>query len=1346
MSQPRHEQPPPDGRTPAVVLFVDISGFTVVTETIMQQDREAAEVLAEVMRGIFSPLVEAVNQRGGFVATFAGDAFTAVFPIPLTARSPQTTVNQALAAAWHIKEWIAAQPVQTTPYGSFTFAAKQGMAIGDLNWQQVATNDPDTRPVPRHYYSGSAVIDATTAETHAQPGQLLITTAVADHLQDHVQMQPHGDFWRVTGVADPVFQTPVANTPPPLIPQPTSSQLDETRGEFRQVVTLFLNVRRPEQLTTVLRELAHYQTQYGGYLAHIGLDDKGINLLLFWGMPTTYENDTERALMLAHHLRQALPRSIRAGLTYRLVYAGLVGGAQQETYTGYGHGINLAARFMMAAPWGELWLDEELAQRANRTFNLQPIGYLSFKGVATEQPVFALRGRRNRPPVAPAPGQLVGRTAELDALAHFVAPLQDGRFAGTLLITGEAGVGKSHLARAFFGRWQDQSGGTVFVCPANTTNRQPFNPFRLWLRSYFGQANDRSPERNLARFNRQMDQLLAHAQTEETDHQPNADLVQQLDRTRSVLAALLNLHWPNSLYDQLDPQGRFDNTLTALKSLILLESRRQSLILYLEDAHLLDGESRQALRFLVRNLIGYPLAIIATGRPSLPADGFGLDVPYRAIELGPLDPTLLPDLAHAILDAPIAPDLQQLLARRCEGNPFFAEQILLYLREQALLVQDKQGRLTAAELPAHTLPADVRTLLMARLDQLPTGVRELVQMAAVLGRAFDVPLLSALVAEAGGSTAVVPEEIPHYIQAATEAGIWAEPAADPHRYLFAQALLRDAAYAMQSRTRRRLLHTLAAQTIEHLHAADLSPHYATLAYHTQFAEQSDAAWRWHWLAGQQAAAEYANQTAVTHFSQALSLLPAEAREQRYDLLLAREQVHELQGNRAAQAEDLTELAGVIDGEGAPLTRQTAVLLRQAHLANATDRYKQGITLARSAIDLAQKAGLIDVEAHGYWCWSSALSHQGQHGAAHEMGQKALHLARQAAKSQLEEQILRSLGRYCLFLGTYEQAEAYYQAALAMNQASGNRRFEADALNGLGSSQWLRGRFADAQRYYEASMAIRQMIGDGPGLAIALQNMALVTNTAGDYYQSWQYHQQALAVCREVGSRRGEAATLGNMAVVMDRLGLLAETRPLYEESIRIRQEIGDRTGEAESRGNFSYHLVRVGQPDLACEQAAQAVALIEAAAAPHGAAYHLRMSGYALESRGDWAAAQQAYEQAIAIWQDLAQQELPLEAVAGLVRLCLREGNADEALALTEQIWPYLDGRSGHGWFAPSRVYVTAYEAFMFVGDERAEKVLASTGLCYDRHKSGGLKIAGNPPSPKLAREKRDWNSLPDEG
>jgi predicted ATPase len=167
----------------------------------------------------------------------------------------------------------------------------------------------------------------------------------------------------------------------------------------------------------------------------------------------------------------------------------------------------------------------------------------------------------------------------------------------------------------------------------------------------------------------------------------------------------------------------------------------------------------------------------------------------------------------------------------------------------------------------------------------------------VLGREFAVQVLSRMLHD--------PLALSAHLRAAEDAAIWS--ALSQLRYLFKHALLRDAAYDMQLRARLHALHQLAAESIQQLFASDLAPYYATLAYHTEQAGLLPEAARWYKQAGEQAAAQYANQSAIVHFSKALALTPESEVAARRDILLARVDVFNLLGDRNAEEHDLDML-------------------------------------------------------------------------------------------------------------------------------------------------------------------------------------------------------------------------------------------------------------------------------------------------------------------------------------------------------------------------------------------------------------------------------------------------------
>ncbi len=297
------------GTFPAAALFLDMSGFTHMTDSLMQHGQLGAEALTVVMRAVFDPLIARVEQNGGFIARFEGDAFHAVFPAAPDGLSE--VAGCALAAAWAMQDWLQAHPTHDTPFGQFNLAAKVGLDIGTLEWGVIQSDD-GRRAL--YYFRGPVIEGSAAAQSFAARGDVLITAAVRMAAAGLVNCEPVPDDPAVSRV------TSFGGAPPaPLLPEPVAADPAlvvrfvppevltlAVSGEFRHVVSLFIHLARPPTDT----ELEHFMAtvfalldRYGGALAGMGFGDKGPNLLLFWGAPTSTENDVTRAAGFALDLR-----------------------------------------------------------------------------------------------------------------------------------------------------------------------------------------------------------------------------------------------------------------------------------------------------------------------------------------------------------------------------------------------------------------------------------------------------------------------------------------------------------------------------------------------------------------------------------------------------------------------------------------------------------------------------------------------------------------------------------------------------------------------------------------------------------------------------------------------------------------------------------------------------------------------------------------------------------------------------------------------------------------------------------------------------------------------------------
>ena len=1122
------------GRLAAVCLFVDTAGFTPLTSALMAHGAEGAEVIAAILQAVFRPLVNAVYDHGGFVAGFAGDSFKAVF-----AGDDQATFHRCVLAADAMRQQMATQTQLDTRFGRFEFAVKIGVAAGAVDWAiwRGATAAVDQQAAA-YTFDGAALNECMTLDAELNGGEVGLSAGVYQRLDTALfHVEERGQHWRLHGIApqlgglasnQPIETSPNAPMTTPFMPPALG--LLRTSGEFRQVVSVFINL---SEIPTGAAGLALQHTlfaalqRHGGYLCRIGrigAADAGATLLLFWGAPTSVENDLARALNFVLDVQRDISVPLRAGITNQLAYAGFVGAAQREEYTCYGSAVNLAARLMLVAEWHEILLDASSARHAGTAFVCEPKGTRQLKGFATAQPIFGLKAVRWNPMRYPRP--LIGREREL---AQIEQELERGRNEPTrsriIQVIGEAGIGKSRLVHAV----QMRVRGQWFSCPADQLARQSLHPFRYFLRHYFAQSPTQTDDENKRLFEYGIEALIGVT--------ADAALQRELDRVRSLLGALVDLFWPNSLYAQLDPKGRFDNTLLALQALFKAESARRPLVIQIEDAHWLDPDSALCITQLQRTTAAYPIALLLTARtaPILPAVG---DV--STIHLLPLQATELAQLAADVLQTTISPALVELLVNRAEGNPYFAEQLLLFLQEHRLLVP------TATGLAPHhadaALPGNVRALLTARLDRLPPTVKHTVQTAAVLGREFDAGLLRHMLAADDAMTT---------IETAAAADIWR--LVRPDVYSFSHDLLRDAAYEMQLRAWQRRMHQLAATTLE-TYYPDLAPHVGALAHHYERALLNDQACIYLERAADQARHAFENSSALDYGARLIALL-----------------------RQAAAPHSLIN-----------------ALLNQVVVLEHTGAWAAARAIVSEALELASQHELpaLQAQARGWLGHLARLA--SEYAQALEYQIHALHWYQTSDDATGLAQTLNRIGLIYKDQGAFDQALVYHEQALTTIQTNANSMGVAHTMTNIGLIHWHRGDYAQSLAWYETALQISRDVGDKIQISRIFTNMGLTYWHKGEPDQALHYYGQALATEQQLGNRANTARILGNVGMIYVDTHQYTVALSYLDQALALDRELENLAGVARHLGNSGLIYGNEGQFDRAIALHQQALAIDQA--------------------------------------------------------------------------------------------------------------------------------------------------------
>lgn len=1154
----------------AVSLFVDLSGFTRMSESLMSYGTDGAEILASVVQDIFDPLVDMVRQQNGFVTGFAGDAFTALFPLSDSKDNNIRVFRRGLAAACDILGHNRADAGHKTPVGTFHFDVKMGLAAGDVKWGILRSDEQPYRHT--FYFRGTAIDLCASAEHKAERGHLVIDRSVFPAIAPWVECEPlsanHYRFIRshlpppelantasmpATDVFDPQALNPadmIAFFPPEIV-------YSQTPGEFRNVVTVFISIKGLDSdaaIRAFMGPVFDLVVRYRGMLTRLDFGDKGNTLLLYWGAPIHFENVVDRALNFVLDLKKAVGVDFRVGVTYRPMYAGLTGTPQQSDFACYGVGVNLAVRQMMAADWGEIFLDQMVMRAIGSQFETVFRGQMAFRGFEDEEPVYQLKGLNLKAHTILYNGHLIGREAELARLQNFVAPIltaDERRFAGMIVVRGEAGIGKSRLIYEFREQLKQQHLVWWCYCVCDEILRQSLNPFKAFLRTFFHQSTAQSLEVNRKQFDFNWDHLLGQLQM--VDHVPNPDeTLQRLDRIRSLISWLLDLSDPDPAFLRLDARLRKTNLLNALKQFFKALTWLRPVVISMEDIQWIDADSRELLQLLMTNMAAFPVVIICATRPvedDSVTKWSGADIPFEQIELNVLSRPGLMAMTQQILGNPVDGEVIDFLVSKTHGNPFFVEQLLLSLKEGGFLYMSHNGSGKASSEPGRyrlksaakaTIPTTIQDTLISRLDRLPMEVKHVVQTASVLGREFDIPVLERMLSE--------DHELGPKMKTAVRAAIWV--AQSDISYIFKHALMRDAAYNMQLRSRLRFLHGLASDSIEQIYEADLRPHYGDLVVHLERSDDIDRAIHYLKLAADYASENYQNADALDYYSRLISHLQHK---------FAHASASERAGLYADLVLGMREKMNVLK-----LVGQDAALEK----------------LMKAALDLAMASGDARLVGEIHLC--EAGFHRDRDKldlAAQQYGIALDYLRRVDARDRIQV-IYSGLGLIAMFHGRYDEAMDYFEQRLALARALQDTESELRTISQLGLVYKMMGEYDRALEFFEKRLVKAEENDDLGGIYMSLGNIGNIHALRGNFEQAETCFLRSLEILEKMGDLRRKMIMLGNLSTLNYNRGSYDKALIFARDMLSISQELNDMRGMSLALGRMCSHYMAEGRYDL----------------------------------------------------------------------------------------------------------------------------------------------------------------------
>jgi DNA-binding CsgD family transcriptional regulator/tetratricopeptide (TPR) repeat protein len=385
----------------------------------------------------------------------------------------------------------------------------------------------------------------------------------------------------------------------------------------------------------------------------------------------------------------------------------------------------------------------------------------------------------------------------------------------------------------------------------------------------------------------------------------------------------------------LSPEAVRVRTFEALRHLVLAASRRETLVVAVEDVHWADDTSERFLASLASAIAGARVLLLATYRPGCRPAWLELSHSTQ-IALPRLGPSESLEVVRSVLAQDDVPEaLARAILDRGEGNPFFLEEL-------ALATHSDDGD--------DEVPRTVEDVLMARIDRLEKGPRAVIQAAAVLGRRFPVRLLASVWSSS--------EPLQPCVEDLTREEYLVEAEVDGERgYEFKHALTQDVAYASVSAPSRAALHEAAGSRLEDLYAGRTEEVDGLLALHWSKTDDAARAVAYLSRAAERSFRGYAHAEASTTFREALrhaERLPSSIRERRVAELSLRlvASIYFL-GLMEESEEVLTGLRTRIDALSDPALACSHQFW-SAHTASHLGKPDDAERAARAAIDLAER--------------------------------------------------------------------------------------------------------------------------------------------------------------------------------------------------------------------------------------------------------------------------------------------------------------------------------------------------------------------------------------------------------
>ena len=903
--------------------------------------------------------------------------------------------------------------------------------------------------------------------------------------------------------------------------------------DLRQLIRSYQNA--------IVTEVARYDAHVAQYL--------GDGVLVYFGYPRAHEDDPERAVraalaivrvIAAQRSPAGLPLAAHIGIATGLVVVGdLLGAGAAKEHAVVGETPNLAKRLQELAAPGEIMISAQTRALIGSVFEMRDLGPQTLKGMSAPIVAYSVLSERavetrfeaHRGAHLTA---MVGRDGELALLAERWQRATKGE-GQVVLVTGEAGIGKSRIIRAL----EDALASEPHV--------------RI--------SNQCSPYHSDSALHPMIQQLLraasiGHAEGVELQLDRLEALLEGADRAEvALIAALLGIEGAGRYGDLgLTPEQQRARTFDALLNQVVRVSRREPVFWVLEDAHWIDPTTLELVALCLDRVADIPVLAVITARPDFLHD-FGKRKHITRMSLERLGRNQIAAMVSNLAHGKSLPEaVLSEIATKTDGVPLFVEELTKTVLESGILQETDDAFVLDGPLQRLSVPASLHDSMMARLDR-HQALKEVAQTAACIGREFSHHLLATI--------SSVPEAALRDALARLEEAelIFRRAPTEERQYVFKHALVRDAAYESLLNARRQEIHTRILAALEG--APETPPEI--LALHAAEAGLVEKAIDYWQKAGALAIARPAYQEAISHINQALRL------------------AERMPDSRSWQERRL----------------QLMVLLGQAMIPLRGYSHSQTVAVFARAQALVGSMGDAPHSFSVSYAMWVACYVRGEHAKAFEVAQSMQARAQRERSDSRMLTALRALGISQMIAGEPATAHATFtqaqQLAQVLQQQSREQRiavahrFAADPEIAtqfhVALTLWALGHIDQACELVARTVAAARAMGHAHTLGHALAHGAIFAVVVRDIGEALRLSSETIAFADEhdMDLWRGYGSILNGYALVL--AGETARSIPVMENGFRHLAQAQTGTMVPVHHAVHAYALAKLGRFEEAGREA-----------------------------------------------------------------------------------------------------------------------------------------------------------------